>query len=146
MGAHFAQPIVPDAVRAKHRSHRTVVQHICDVRHHFQCVHAHSLLAMCRRYFPFCQTPNTPFPFSGSATFVIESYPQYRIEAEVNKNPNLTFVLVEIIAVAIFTVEYVLRLLTVSAYPTVPELTDVRLPCRACSESARLITHAMHHR
>ena len=77
---------------------------------------------------------------------MIESYPQYRIEAEVNKNPNLTFVLVEIIAVAIFTVEYVLRLLTVSAYPTVPELTDVRLPCRACSESARLITHAMHHR
>ncbi len=62
---------------------------------------------------------------AGSVTFVIESYPQYRIEAEVNNRPNDTFMLIELVAVVIFTIEYVLRLLTVSAYPTISELTDV---------------------
>ena len=42
-----------------------------------------------------------------------------------NGNANTTFVLIELVAVIIFTIEYLSRLLTVSAYPTVPELTDV---------------------
>ncbi|KAA0168549.1 hypothetical protein FNF31_00429 [Cafeteria roenbergensis] len=50
-------------------------------------------------------------------TFSLETLPVFRVASEVNKEPYIVFELIERIAIAVFTVEYVLRLLTYSAVP-----------------------------
>lgn len=49
------------------------------------------------------------------ASFVVQSYPSYRIEEEEENNTILAFFLIETACIGIFTVEYLLRLFTVTA-------------------------------
>lgn len=82
-----------------------------------------------------------------AAFFIVESLPQFRVRAEVYDDPHPAFVAMETIAVVIFTLEYLVRLLCVSAVPSESEqllMVDDALRMGVLVQSARCV--AAHKR